>query len=100
MAIHVPRREATRGGPFTLLQNHPNPFRSETTIRYILHSPTHIQLKIVDIHGREIRTLVEAFQMAGEYDIQWQVDDLPGGVYFYQLQSGEYAENGKLIISQ
>lgn len=100
VAIHVPRREATRGGPFTVLQNHPNPFWSETTIRYILHSPAQVQLQILDIHGRVTGTLVDEYQAAGEYHIQWQVDDLPGGVYFYQLQSGGYAENGKLIISQ
>jgi hypothetical protein len=100
VAIRVPRREAGTTGPFTLLQNHPNPFRSETTVRYILREPAEVLVKVLDIHGRVTGTLVHAFQMAGEHEIQWQVSGLSEGLYFLQLQTGSQVETTTIIVAE
>ncbi len=97
-AIRVPRREANLNGRFTLLQNHPNPFRTATTFTYILHEPAHVTLQLLDLHGRVTRTLVDEFQINGEYMIPLQNGSLPGGIYFYRLRSGPVTETRKLTV--
>jgi hypothetical protein len=85
-----------------LLQNQPNPFHSSTTIRYIVPStnpasniPNHVSLKVYDITGRLVETLVNGRQKPGVYEIRWNsrtgVSPVRSGVYFYQLstRSGE-----------
>jgi hypothetical protein len=73
---------------FTLTQNFPNPFNPTTRIVYSLASPGFVTLKVYDILGREVRTLVHEFQKSDWYSIRFDARGLASGVYFYRLQVG------------
>ena len=88
---------------FSLFQNYPNPFNPGTTIQYQLPSTTHATLKIYNLLGQEIRTLVNARQSHGLYKLHWDGrDDLgrdvPSGVYIYKLQAGDYTRSRKMEL--
>jgi len=88
---------------FVLYQNYPNPFNPSTTIQYDLPVSTNVQLKIYDILGREVRTIINEFQQPGKKTYQWDGKDNRGsiassGVYFYQLQASEFLQTKKLML--
>lgn len=74
------------GMTFDLEQNYPNPFSSSTQINYILGDAGHIRLSVYDISGRNIQTLVDEFQAAGKYSVNWDASQLSNGIYFYELK--------------
>ncbi|MFQ5571639.1 MAG: FlgD immunoglobulin-like domain containing protein, partial [Rhodothermales bacterium] len=81
-------------GSFTLEQNYPNPFNPSTTIRYSLNHEADVRLRIYNLLGTELRTLVQGFQHPGTYSFEWQGTDHNGnlvgsGVYYYELTVGE-----------
>jgi hypothetical protein len=82
----------------TLEQNFPNPFNPTTTIRYTLQSRTSVTLKVYDILGREVATLVDEVQGAGDKTVRFNAANLAGGVYLYRLVAGEYAETRKSVL--
>jgi hypothetical protein len=100
----------TRNFEFRLIQNHPNPFNSTTTIRYIVPSanpesriPHHISLSIYDITGRLVETLVNENKEPGVYQVHWEGKDQASGIYFYRLdirlgQALDYTDTRKLVI--
>lgn len=73
---------------FELFQNYPNPFNSSTIIPYTLIQKTFVTLKIYDVLGREIKTLVNELQYSGDYQVNFDANELENGMYFYQLQVG------------
>jgi len=81
-----------------LFQNYPNPFNPLTTIRFSLPKSTHVTLKIFNLLGQEIETLVNEKLSAGEYDTKWNAAGHPSGIYFYRLQAHDYREVRKLIL--
>ena len=85
---------------FTLEQNYPNPFNPETTIRYKLQVPGYTALKVYDVLGNEVASLVNEYKQAGTYSIQLSTSSLQlsSGVYFYQLKSGSYTAAKKMIV--
>jgi uncharacterized delta-60 repeat protein len=83
---------------FYLAQNFPNPFNPSTRIRYTLTQSGRVTLKIFDVLGREITTLVNEIKSAGEYDVEWRPESLSSGVYIYRLQAGNAVENKKLVF--
>lgn len=83
---------------YSLFQNYPNPFNPSTTIRYAIPQAGFITLKIYNLLGREIATLVSQRQSAGEYSIQWNPIGLASGIYVYRLQSGDFEKVRKLIL--
>jgi len=87
---------------FNLYQNYPNPFNPTTTIKYDIKERTNVELKVFDILGREIITLVNEEQPAGSYEVEFSKNSihqvLGSGVYFYQLQAGSYVETKKMIL--
>lgn len=83
---------------YTLFQNYPNPFNPSTVIRYDLPVNTWVTLKIFDVLGRELTTLVNECQIAGSHSATFQANFLPSGVYFYRLQAGLYTETKKLVL--
>lgn len=87
-------------GEFKLYQNYPNPFNPTTTIKYNLHKSNDVTLKIYNLIGQELETLVNGFQTAGKHEINWQPNGLPSGIYFYRLQSGEFSQAKKLILQK
>ncbi|NIA30190.1 MAG: T9SS type A sorting domain-containing protein [Actinobacteria bacterium] len=96
-------RAAEGNKAFELGQNWPNPFNSSTTIRYVLPKSTHVVLKVFDISGREIVTLVNTEMPAGMHTTTWNSRDRLGrevssGVYFYRLQFKDQIRSGKMIL--
>ena len=85
-------------GSFKLYPNYPNPVNSTTLISYQLRENAFVTLKIFDINGREITTLVNQSQNEGYQSVQFNASDLPGGVYFYRLEAGNYNDIKKLIL--
>ena len=85
---------------FQLYQNYPNPFNPETTINYQLPISGLVTLKIYDLLGREVATLVNEYKNAGSHNSQFSIRNyqLASGIYFYRLQSGSYSETKKLVL--
>jgi hypothetical protein len=85
---------------FTLSQNYPNPFNPSTAISYQLSAGSYTTLKIFDIQGKEIATLVNGVQGAGEHTVTWNAQAIPSGAYFYRLTAGDRSETKKLILQK
>ncbi len=83
---------------FNLLQNYPNPFNPSTTISFNLLNTEFTTLKIYDILGREITTLINEELNAGKHTKMFNANDLSSGVYFYKLQSGKFSETKKMML--
>lgn len=98
--VHVDQKPTYLPTRFQLSQNYPNPFNPMTTISYALPKHTHVRMAIYNILGKKVYTLVDEPQQAGRYQIQWRADDMPNGVYFYQLHTQEFNEMRKMILLQ
>ena len=83
---------------YSLWQNYPNPFNPATKITYSLPRLSKVEIRIYDILGKKVRTLVNEEKPAGTYEINWQAANLPSGVYFYQLIAGTYVQTKKMIL--
>lgn len=83
---------------FALYQNYPNPFNPTTTIKYHLRQASFVTLRIYDVIGREIKTLVNEKQDAGDHSLTIDADDLSSGVYFYRIDAGSYKETKKFVL--
>lgn len=83
---------------FILNQNYPNPFNPVTNITYDIPVSTNIQLTIYDITGRLIKMLVNEFQIAGKYSVNWNAADFPSGIYFCKLDAENYSETKKIVL--
>jgi hypothetical protein len=85
---------------FNLSQNYPNPFNPSTVISYQLPMDGNVTLKVYDMLGNEIATLVNQFQRAGSYNYQFSINNLQlsSGVYYYRLQSGNFIQTKKFIL--
>lgn len=81
-----------------LFPSYPNPFNATTTIRFSVEANTHVSIKIFDITGRLVETLINESLTPREHDIKWNASNLPSGVYFIQLQSREFMENQKILL--
>ncbi|MBI5020825.1 MAG: T9SS type A sorting domain-containing protein [Ignavibacteriales bacterium] len=83
---------------FKLEQNYPNPFNPSTNIEYQISKIGFVSLKIYDILGQEIETLVNEEKQPGIYNIDWDANGYPNGVYLYRLQSGTFTDTKKLLL--
>jgi hypothetical protein len=83
---------------FVLMQNYPNPFNPATVIRYSLPVQSYVSLKVYDVLGREIATLVSEVLPAGTYEQRWNAAGVSSGVYFYRLKAGGFVETKKLVL--
>ena len=83
---------------FSLDQNYPNPFNPTTKIKFSIPELSFVTLKIFDVVGNEIETLVNQEEPAGSYEVQFSAIDLPSGIYFYQLRAGNFVETKKMIL--
>jgi hypothetical protein len=98
-----PRPQTTDGGSilhpssFTL-SNYPNPFNPSTRIEFELDHAARVSLKIMNVLGQEVATLVNDQQLAGRHTVEWQADSQPSGIYFAVLQAGEVHQVRKMIL--
>jgi len=83
---------------FNLGQNYPNPFNPSTQIRYSVVKDGLVSLKVYDVLGREIATLVNEQQQPGSYEIKWDASDISSGIYFYQFKTKDYVDTKKMIL--
>ena len=83
---------------FQLQQNYPNPFNPQTKISYSVPKESFITLKVYDVLGREVATLVQDKKQVGEYTVTWNADNVPSGVYFYKLTSNGFTETKKMLF--
>jgi len=83
---------------FHLYQNYPNPFNPSTNIQYAVSSRQFVSLKIYDVLGKEIAILLNEVKPAGAYEVEWDANRFPSGVYFYQLNAGSLIETKKMIL--
>jgi hypothetical protein len=83
---------------YIILNNYPNPFNPNTKIRYTVPQYSKVVIKVFDVLGREIETLVNDEKPMGTYELTWIAENLPSGVYFYQLQAGSFVETKKMVL--
>ncbi|MFA5805270.1 MAG: T9SS type A sorting domain-containing protein [Melioribacteraceae bacterium] len=92
---------------YSLSQNYPNPFNPETVISYQLSANSHVSLKVYDVLGREVATLVNEYQQPGLYNSKFSINNLPAGrqgsqfgsgVYFYRIQASDFTQTKKMIL--
>ena len=87
---------------FSLKQNYPNPFNPSTKIKYSIPQASSVAIKVFDIIGNEIETLVKEEKPAGEYEVEFSAigggSGLPSGVYFYQLKAGSFIQTKKMVL--
>ena len=81
-----------------LFQNYPNPFNPATIINYQLPKASFVTLKVFDLLGKEVKTLVNEFQESGRYNVTFNANNLASGVYIYRIQAGNFIASKKLIL--
>jgi len=83
---------------FSLSQNYPNPFNPLTKINYSLPNATKVHIRVYDLLGRLVKTLVNEFKEAGSYDVQFDGTGLASGVYFYRIEAGDFVDSKKMVL--
>jgi FlgD Ig-like domain len=86
-----------------LMQNHPNPFNPQTTIRFVVAQRSPVDLELFDLRGRLIKVLIRGSQPAGNYQVFWDGTDsadrpVPSGTYFYRLRIGDFTATKKMLL--
>jgi hypothetical protein len=87
-----------RPNNFSLSQNYPNPFNPSTKIKYAVSSPQYATLKVYDVLGNEVATLLDEYKPAGKFEVEFDASGLPSGVYFYRIQSGNFIDTKKMLL--
>jgi hypothetical protein len=83
---------------YNLNQNYPNPFNPVTRIQYEIPKSGNVNLKVYDVLGTEIKTLVSGFKQAGSYNVEFNAGNLASGIYYYKIQSGDYSKVMKMML--
>ena len=98
----VPDDELIRSGQnvneFALNQNYPNPFNPATLIRFSIPTAGHVSLKVYDVLGRELATLVDEVKDAGDFSVTWDAAGYSTGIYFYKLESNGLSVTKKMLV--
>lgn len=83
---------------YSLFQNYPNPFNPVTTIKYHLPERNFVKIKVYDIIGKEVTTLINSMQDAGSHSVLFNASELASGVYFYSIESGNFRQVKKMLL--
>lgn len=83
---------------YSLFQNYPNPFNPSTVIQFEVPRSGFVTLKVYDVLGRLVRTLVNKVEQPGSYTVTFDAPDLASGVYFYRLEAGTFTQTKKLML--
>ncbi|MGQ9805769.1 MAG: T9SS type A sorting domain-containing protein [Chlorobiales bacterium] len=97
-AVLSTREPLVKAQEYRLAQNYPNPFNPTTNISYVLPKAENVSLKIYDVLGREVATLVNEVKAAGAYTVPFNASNLASGVYFYRLQAGSFVQTKKMML--
>ena len=81
-----------------LIQNYPNPFNLTTTMQFNLPKSSFVTLKVYDSFGKELKTLVNKFVVAGKHSVNFEASNLSCGLYIYKLQAGDLVEIGTMLL--
>lgn len=83
---------------FELHQNYPNPFNATTKFQYQLDAPAEVSLRVINVAGQEVASLVRARQNPGRYEVDWNARDLPSGIYYYQIRANQNVITKKCLL--
>ena len=83
---------------YSLKQNYPNPFNPSTVISWQSPVGSRQTIKVFDVLGNEVTTLIDEYKPAGEYEVEFDASRLSSGIYFYQLTAGEFVQTRKMIL--
>jgi len=83
---------------FSLQQNYPNPFNPTTTINYSVPKTSMVTIRVFDVLGREVATLVNENKPVGNYSVQFNANKLTSGVYFYKMEAGSFTQTKKIVL--
>lgn len=106
-SIETEREDKPFPSGFSLSQNYPNPFNPTTKIKFsipqnVRRETANVSLKIYDVLGREIATLINEEirqgRTAGEYEVEFNAENLPTGIYFYRLKAGDFIQTKKMVL--
>ncbi len=98
--VGVVERESGLPRQHALYTNYPNPFNPATKISFDIATPSNVSLKVYDITGQEVATLLSGYQQAGKFEVAFNASGLSSGVYFYTLQAGEFSATQKMLLSK
>ncbi len=98
LSTNITERKISHPQRITLYQNYPNPFNPTTEIRYQISEVGRVTLKVFDVLGREVATLVNEVKEPGMYELQFDASNLSSGVYFYRLNAGIFSQTRKLVL--
>ena len=96
--IDISEDEMSLPTMFALHQNYPNPFNPSTTIEFSIPYSSHVMLKIYDLLGKEVATLVNEELSMGQHKVNWNAHNLASGIYIYKIQVGEFVQTRKMIL--
>ncbi|MFH2048770.1 MAG: T9SS type A sorting domain-containing protein, partial [bacterium] len=83
---------------FALSQNYPNPFNPTTEIKFDVPTRSHTTLKVYNILGQEVETLIDEDTPAGRYVAEWDASQYSSGVYFYKINAGDFVDTKKMVL--
>ncbi len=83
---------------FKLYQNYPNPFNPKSTIKFDLPKEVNVTIKVYDLLGKEVKTLVNEFKKAGFHQVEFDASNYASGVYFYRIEAGSFVQAKKMVL--
>jgi hypothetical protein len=98
MVVGVTNKGQETPKNFSLNQNYPNPFNPSTKIDFAIPKSANVEIKVFDILGREVATLMNEFKHAGNYSVEFNGGNISSGVYFYTLKSGNFKDTKKMLM--
>ncbi|MBN1465574.1 T9SS type A sorting domain-containing protein [candidate division KSB1 bacterium] len=98
MVTEIEKSPAQRPDDYFICQNYPNPFNPGTIIKYSIPANAFVTLQVYNPIGKELGTLVHERQAAGTYEVKWQPESAPGGVYYYKINAGSFSRTGKMTL--
>lgn len=81
-----------------LFQNYPNPFNPSTNFKFSLKENTFVTLKVFDLLGKEVATIINSDLKAGSYDMKWEASGLASGIYYFRLSAGDFSDTKRMVI--
>jgi hypothetical protein len=94
----VKKVNSPKPASFSLSQNYPNPFNPSTTINYSIPEGRVATIKVYDLLGKEVSTLLNEYKEAGMHSVHFNASTLPSGIYIYTIQAGEFRASKKLLL--